>query len=86
MPPVALRKILAYYGHHTHWTERVEHYLLHLLYYTVSKDSTTSVDIKKLQAATFRNAGGGGGSDGKQSDEEAQLKAEEIAGLYGKHQ
>lgn len=93
MPPVALRKLLAYYGHHTHWTERVEHYLLHVLYYCVNSQlgpGAAPVSINKLQAAMTRT--GAGGAAGRaagspvQDDETAQYKAEEIAGAYGKHQ
>ena len=90
MPPVALRKLLAYFGHHTHWSERVEHYLLHLLYYTVNSQlgpGSTPVTIDKLQAATTRGAGGSRERGSPVQDDEAALyKAEEIAGAYGKHQ
>lgn len=88
MPPDALRKQLAYYAHHTHWTERLEYYALHMLYYTVNANIApggTPVDIKKLQAPMFRGVTAAQGSE-KQSDEEALYKAEEIAGAYGKHQ
>jgi len=97
MPPVALRKLLAYYGHHTHWTERVEHYLLHLLYYCVNSQlgpGAAPVSIDKLQAAitrtrtrtrTGRGRGRGDGGSPVQDDETALFKAEEIAGAYGKY-
>lgn len=88
MPPVALRKLLAYFGHHTHWSERVEHYLLHMLYYCVNMNIApggTPVSIEKLQAAMTRDARVERGTP-TQDDDVALLRAEEIAGSYGKHQ
>ena len=82
MPPVALRKLLAYYRHNTHWTERVEALLLDLVYYTVNMNrgpNTPPVGIDKFRPAYKRTPEAAG------SPEQTADTAERAAAAYGQH-
>lgn len=85
MPPDALRKLVAYSNTYTHWTERVEHLLLHLVYYTVNMNQKPGceIDIVKFRPPTER-VGGGGGSRGA-SKAQTPAEAERVAAAYGQH-
>lgn len=85
MPPDDLRKLLAYQGHNTHWTERLEYLLSQLVYYTVNAHrgaDTPPISMDKFLAPLTRSEagapdGGGGGS------RQTAAQAERAARGYG---
>ena len=85
MPPGALRKLIAYHNHHTHWTERVEHLLLQLVTYTVNANVTGApIPMDKFRPPLTRT---GGGSPAQGADE-IEAAAASYAGVTkrGEHQ
>lgn len=78
LPPVALRKVLAYYRRNTHWTERVEYYLQSLVYYTVrANGGDATLTMEKFAAPRLRNA---------PAPRQTTEQIEGVAAQYGKRQ
>lgn len=82
MPPAALRALIAYYGHHTHWTERVEDLLLQLVHYTVNMNRSADsppIGVEKFRPPMTREAPAAAGR-------RREADAERAAAGYGEHQ
>ena len=87
MPPGALRKLIAYHNHHTHWTERVEHLLLQLVTYTVNANVTgPAIPMDKFRPPLTRAGAGDGTGAGELA--QAESAAASYAGVTkrGEHQ